>query len=226
MSEKGLCHQRLRVLSGKYRNYAYRCVHPRETRPTAQRVRSTVFNIVVHRFLKDMVGKESSVHLNGKRILDLFAGTGGYGLEALSRGADHVTFVDYSDTCVRAIHEALQAFGLTSSSQVIKCTLPQLGLLGQQPYDMIFIDPPYDKPLLLRKTLQALGESALVSEQTLIISEREYEKSSRKQGVDLSSPETYAPFNLLLSRRAQRAEILFMSKASSSLLPELQGDEV
>lgn len=117
-------------------------------RPTTDRVRENLFNIITS-------GKHGDP-ITGVRVLDLFAGTGALGLEALSRGAGHVTFVDDGVTARALLRENIGLCAAQGATKVFRRDATDLGPVTGAPFDLIFLDPPYGK---------ALGERALVSAQ-------------------------------------------------------------
>ena len=123
----------LRIISGSAGGL--RLAYPKEVkiRPTADRVREAVFNILAGR-------------ADDARVLDLFAGTGAYGLEALSRGARRCTFVEKHHACVAAIRDNLQKTHLAENAVVVSAdafAFVDRELPASEPFDLIFIDPPY-----------------------------------------------------------------------------------
>jgi 16S rRNA (guanine(966)-N(2))-methyltransferase RsmD len=124
----------LRVIGGSARGRLLKVPRGRYIRPTSDRVRESIFNIVGHSFIK------------GVKFLDLFAGTGAVGIEAISRGAEYVTFVESNTGHVKVIHENIGLCGFKISAEVIygDVILVIGRLLSHKPaYDVIFIDPPY-----------------------------------------------------------------------------------
>jgi 16S rRNA (guanine966-N2)-methyltransferase len=115
-------------------------------RPTSDRVRESLFNV-----LSSSYGD----HLQDARVLDLFAGTGALGLEALSRGAAEAVFVENGRTGLKLLRENIRALGAQAQAQVLARDASRLGPVAQ-PCDLIFLDPPYGK---------TLGERALTSAQ-------------------------------------------------------------
>lgn len=115
------------------------------TRPTTDRVRETIFNVLVHRFAHA---------LEDGRVLDLFAGSGAMGLEALSRGAAFALFVDTSGAARAAIRINAETTGMTGKTRVWRRDASRLGLAAGAPFSLVFADPPYG---------QELGETALVT---------------------------------------------------------------
>ncbi len=115
-------------------------------RPTTDRVRESLFNLIAS-------GKHGDP-ITGARVLDLFAGTGALGLEALSRGAAHATFVDDGKAAQALLRENLALCSLQSASQIIRRNASDLGPVRGAPFDLVFLDPPYG---------QGLGDRALAS---------------------------------------------------------------
>ena len=105
-------------------------------RPTPDRVRESLFSLLTHRGA-----------LDGARVLDLFAGTGALGLEALSRGADHVTFVENGRTGGRLIADNIRALDCAEDTRLLRMDATRLGPNAADPYTLVFLDPPYGKGL-------------------------------------------------------------------------------
>ena len=121
----------MRVIAGRYRGRRLQAPAGAATRPTSDRVREALFSVLGDR-------------VQGARVLDLFAGSGALGIEALSRGAAEVTFVDSAPAALRAVRANLDAFGATA--EVRRADARRF--LGGAPsaarqYDLVFLDPPY-----------------------------------------------------------------------------------
>jgi len=115
----------------------------RDLRPTADRVRESLFNVLLHGI--------DGVELKGATVIDAFAGTGALGLEALSRGAGHAVFIDSSPAAIRQIRENVAHLGLTRRATILKLdagTLPPPPLAANAPAGLAFLDPPYDQGLV------------------------------------------------------------------------------
>jgi 16S rRNA (guanine966-N2)-methyltransferase len=121
----------VRIIAGEWRGRGLQAPDGQGTRPTADRTRETLFSMLVSR-----LGS-----FDGLRVADLYAGSGALGLEALSRGAAHATFVETQAGALRAIRANLLALQAESRSEVI--TLSAAKLVHSQPFDVIFADPPY-----------------------------------------------------------------------------------
>lgn len=136
----------MRIISGRFRGKALLPPSDASIRPTADRTREAVFNILASRI---------GVHLDGVRVLDLFAGTGALGLEALSRGAAGIVFVDTGAEARGLIRDHIEAFGAGGVAKLLRRDATDLGPAGTLgPFDLVFLDPPYG---------QGLGERALAS---------------------------------------------------------------
>ena len=137
----------MRIAGGRLRGRQIKAPPGLATRPTLDRVRESLFNILEHGV--------ADFSLEGTRVLDLFAGTGALGLEALSRGAAYCLFVDDSADARGAIRENIEALGLTGATKVWRRDATRLGPAApMQPFQLAFADPPYG---------QGLGELAMAS---------------------------------------------------------------
>ena len=135
----------MRIVAGKFRGRAIAAPAHEGLRPTSDRVRESVFNILAH-------GIED-FELAGARVIDLFAGTGALGLEAMSRGAAYCLFVEDNADARALIRDNVEAFGLTGETRIFRRDASNLGPAGHlEPYGLAFLDPPYGK---------GLGEKAL-----------------------------------------------------------------
>ncbi len=128
----------LRIIGGKHRGRAIEAPEGQATRPTAARAREALFNILAHASW----GADGTSPLIDVRVLDAFAGTGALGLEALSRGAAHATFLDNDTSAIRLIGENVAKLGETAAAKVVRAdaTRPPP---GREPCDLVFLDPPY-----------------------------------------------------------------------------------
>lgn len=137
----------MRIIAGAFRGRALTSVGKGDAgahlRPTTDRVRESLFNVLAHQ-----------IDFDGLRVLDLFAGTGALGLEALSRGAAHVTFVDDGRVAQGLIRKNIDLTRSTGQTSLIRRDVTRLGDNPGAPYDLIFLDPPYGK---------ALGQKAIAA---------------------------------------------------------------
>ena len=157
----------MRVITGKYRGRPLRSLRGTDIRPTSDRLRETLFNVLT---------AGNPAVLEGTVWLDLFAGTGAVGIEALSRGARQVYFVENSAPGVNIIEQNLHSLGVTEGYKILSDDLLRIlwQLKRQHVHaDVVFLDPPYRLQYAYEETLTALAESSLVWAMTLVIAEHE-----------------------------------------------------
>ncbi|WP_428699774.1 16S rRNA (guanine(966)-N(2))-methyltransferase RsmD [Stappia sp.] len=136
----------MRIVAGRFRGTAIEAPRGASTRPTSDRLRENVFNVLAHTYPEA---------LDETRVLDLFAGSGALGLEALSRGARTCLFVEDASPARAAIRANVEALGLTGATKIFRRDATRLGPAGTiAPFDLVFTDPPYR---------QGLGEQALAA---------------------------------------------------------------
>jgi 16S rRNA (guanine966-N2)-methyltransferase len=155
----------MRVIAGKYRSRPLQSLHGINLRPTADRLRETLFSVLTGGTPEAL---EQSVWL------DLFAGSGGVGIEALSRGAAMVYFAESSPPAAELIRKNLRKLGIETGFQVVQqdAVRALLGIEKQKVLaDYIFLDPPYGLSAAYEATLAAVSESALLKAETLVIAE-------------------------------------------------------
>jgi 16S rRNA (guanine966-N2)-methyltransferase len=157
----------MRVVAGELRGRRLSAPAGRATRPTSDRVREALFS---------MLGT-----VEGARVLDLFAGSGALGIEALSRGAESAVFVDRQPGAVAAIRRNLSALGLEGAAVHRRDAVAFLDAAGET-YDLIFVDPPYDCALRLAGPLSRALMPVLSSD-ALIVSE-----SDKRTPLELELP--------------------------------------
>lgn len=148
----------MKIGSGIYKNRSVKVVSD-ISRPTTVRTRKVIFDILQYMVPSDF------------RFLDVFAGSGIMGMEALSRGASNVIFFDIEPKCIKLIEKNLKGMEkITGSYSVHKCNAltPPKG----SPIDVIFLDPPYDKPQLIHGALKKLYKYGWIDEETIIIVEK------------------------------------------------------
>ncbi len=149
----------MRVIAGQAKGHKLVTPSSDRVRPALDQVKEAIFNILFD--------------VNGLRVLDLFAGSGSIGIEALSRGATEAVFVEEWSKAVAAIKRNLKHTKLEESARVMGKTVERaIKILGGEgrPFDLIFVDPPYEKGLV-NPTLRALAASPLVAEGSRIIVE-------------------------------------------------------
>jgi len=157
----------MRVIAGKYRSRPLQSLRGMDTRPTSDRLRETLFNVLT-------AGNPAA--LDGSVWLDLFAGTGAVGIEALSRGAKEVYFVENSKPAAEVIRKNLQNLGITDQFKIVQEDLPRaFWRMERQKVaaDVVFIDPPYRMRDVYRDTLRTLADSSVIWAMSVVIAEHE-----------------------------------------------------
>ncbi|MBM4161741.1 MAG: 16S rRNA (guanine(966)-N(2))-methyltransferase RsmD [Ignavibacteria bacterium] len=153
----------MRIIAGLYRGRTLSSTRDRSVRPTTDRAKQTIFDILSHR-----------LDFNGIEVLDLFAGSGSLGLEALSRGAAHATFVDKARPSLRVLERNIAALGCQSQCTVYLADVFWFLKNTKRSVDLIFVDPPY-KLVNIGMLSTALYESAAVKDGTSVILEHSKE---------------------------------------------------
>lgn len=152
----------MRIIAGAFRSRQLKSLKRLALRPTSDMLRETLFNILAPR-------------VQGSRFLDLFAGTGAVGIEAISRGGAFVAFVENHSKTVRLIRENLASLDIAVGVQVIPTdaisAIAKLEKESVPPFDFIFLDPPYANQSEYKETLRAIDQSLLVHDSTLVIAE-------------------------------------------------------
>lgn len=153
----------MRVIAGSARRTPLKTLEGMNTRPTTDRIKETLFNMLQY-------------DLADCCFLDLFAGSGAIGIEALSRGAKTCVFVEQNPKAMECVRENLKATRLESQAAAMNCdALTALKRLeGKYKFDYIFMDPPYDN-LLEKQMLEYLADSKLIDKQSTIIIEASLE---------------------------------------------------
>ncbi len=132
----------MRIIAGKFRGRKIAAPEGLDVRPTSDRVRESLFNVLAH----NDFGPDGAALPLGVRVIDAFAGTGALGFEALSRGAQHVTFFENDATAHRALHANAATLGVTGEIAIVPSDAtrpgPSLGAAA-----LVFLDPPYDSGL-------------------------------------------------------------------------------
>jgi 16S rRNA (guanine966-N2)-methyltransferase len=190
----------MRIVAGLYRGRALTAPPGQATRPTSDRARQAVFNVLEH--------AAWSPGLHEARIMDLFAGSGALGLEALSRGAAFCLFVETDPAARGVIRDNIDAVGggdLMGRSRIHRRDATDLGVrpgADGPPFDFAFIDPPYGMGLG-EKALAELAAGGWLTPEALVVFER---------GADEADPQTPG-YDLLDARSYGAARVLFLRRA-------------
>ena len=170
----------MRVISGSARSLRLKTIEGNGTRPTTDRIKETLFNMINDR-------------MYDCRFIDLFSGSGGIGIEALSRGAREAVFVENNKKAVSCIKENLKFTKLIDRAQIIERNAENAvaGLSGR--FDVIFMDPPYDNEYE-KKMLELISKSDIADRDTLIIVEASLDTKMdylKEYGYDIVKEKTY-----------------------------------
>ena len=167
----------MRIIGGQHRGMTLAEVGKGDAaahlRPTPDRVRESLFNVLTGHGLP-----------HGARVLDLFAGTGALGLEALSRGAVHATFVDNGRVAQKLIKENLSKARRTPDATVLTCTADKLPATSA-PCDLVFLDPPYGKFLGGAAVLSAQAQGWLAQDALIVMEDNAPQPLAGFMQIDL-----------------------------------------
>jgi 16S rRNA (guanine966-N2)-methyltransferase len=184
----------MRVVGGRLRGRAIAAPTSQAIRPTADRLRETLFNILMHGY---------AGNLEGARVLDLFSGTGALGIEAISRGAAFVLFVDDGAEARALLRENVEALGLGGVTRIFRRDATKLGPVHPlEPFSLAFLDPPYGKGLAEQALVAARDGGWLMPAALVIVEE--------STAAKFAAPEGYAE----LERRPHgESELVFLRRA-------------
>lgn len=155
----------MRVVGGRFRGRALVTPADESIRPTPDRVREAVFNILAHGI--------PGFAMDGARVLDLFSGTGALGIEALSRGASYCLFVEDATEARALVRRNIEALGLTGVTKVFRRDATNLGpASSRESFQLAFLDPPYGKGLAERALASAAAGGWLAPDAIAVIEER------------------------------------------------------
>ena len=186
----------MRIIAGDFRGRALALVgkgdQAAHLRPTTDRVRESLFNIIGSGRFDDPI--------TDARVLDLFAGTGALGLEAMSRGADHLCCVEMGGKSFSILRKNIEICGVSARTQVKKMDATRLPRCDATPYSLIFLDPPYSKGLG-EKALLCAARQGWIAHNALVIWE---------EGSDISPPDG---FSILDQRKFGDTQATFLRYA-------------
>jgi 16S rRNA (guanine966-N2)-methyltransferase len=157
----------MRIVGGNLKGRTLKAPTGADVRPTSDRARESLFNVLLN--------GRNAIDLNGARVLDVFAGTGALGLEALSRGAAHAVFMDNNRPSIACIKDNAETFGVTGDISIIS---NDARMVGKPPpvlakgADVVFLDPPYHQDLVI-PSLERLFNQGWIDENCMIVAETE-----------------------------------------------------
>ena len=153
----------MRVVGGKLRSRPIAGPKSDAVRPTSDRLREALFNILTHSY---------GDPVTGARVLDLFAGTGALGIEAISRGADYALFVDEGVEARALLRDNVESLGLGGVTRIFRRDASRLGPAHPlDPFSLVFLDPPYGKGLAEKSLISARDGGWLMPEALLVVEE-------------------------------------------------------
>lgn len=179
----------MRVIAGRLKGRRLAPVTAAGVRPTPDRVREAVFSII-------------APYGPFERVLDLFAGTGALGIEAISRGAANAVFVDEDRGSLKVLKRNLDICSLGESSMVLPTdvlrAIKKLDRPGEPGFDLVFLDPPYADANAVPDTLGALAESGILNPGAVVVAETPARRGGEGQGA---APEDYGRLRVIDERR-------------------------
>src|SRR5499426_3562873 len=184
----------MRIVGGRLRGRTLASPRSQAIRPTADRLRESLFNILAHAY-GDAV--------TGARVLDLFAGTGALGLEAMSRGAAFALFVDDGAEARALIRENVATLGLAATARIFRRDATKLGDAHPlEPFSLAFLDPPYGKGLAEKSLASARAGGWLVPDALVIVEEATDAGFTPPDGFDEIERRDYDDTQLIFLRSA------------------------
>lgn len=185
----------MRIVAGRHRGARLATPKDRSTRPTSDRVREALFNVLEH--------GPAGFDIAGARVLDLFAGTGALGLEALSRGARFCLFIDCSAAARGLLRRNIEALQLTGASKVWRRDATGLGAAGKMaPFDLVFLDPPYGLGLGERALATVRDGAWIAADGIAVLEERDGIEITVPGGFETLDRRTYGDTQLMILRAA------------------------
>ena len=183
----------MRVVGGRLRGRNLAAPNTQAIRPTADRLRETLFNVLTHAYDNP---------LEGARVLDLFAGTGALGIEASSRGAAFVLFVDDGAEARALLRNNVESLSLGGVTRIFRRDATSLGPVHPlEPFSLAFLDPPYDKGLAELSLASARDGGWLVSGALVVVEESVAAKFSPPEGYEELERREYGESELVFLRR-------------------------
>jgi 16S rRNA (guanine966-N2)-methyltransferase len=184
----------MRVVGGRLRSRVLAAPKSDAVRPTADRLRETLFNILVHGY---------GDPVTDARVLDLFAGTGALGIEAISRGAAYALFVDEGVEARALLRDNVESLGLGGVTRIFRRDATQLGPAHPiEPFTLVFLDPPYGKELAEKALTAARDGSWLVADALAVVEESIAARFAAPGGFEELERRAYDDTEFVFLRRA------------------------
>lgn len=191
----------MRIIAGNFKGRTIKSVPGKETRPTSDKIKEAIFH-------------KLGPFFNGGNCLDLFAGSGSLGIEAISRGMEQVTFVEKSNQAYRVIQQNVKSLSIDEQADMLRMdafrALPLLKKQGKK-YDLILIDPPYEK-VSYPKVLETIQQEDLLTDNSQV-----YVETSSIE--DLDYDKTY--YTLTFERKySQTTSVIMLEKNNANIIKE------
>jgi len=184
----------MRIVGGRLRGRTLAAPKSQAIRPTADRLRESLFNILVHRYADPVTGA---------LVLDLFAGTGALGLEALSRGATFALFIDNAAEARALMRENVAALGVGGAGRIFRRDATRLGeARGLGPFSLVFLDPPYGRGLAEQALASALAGGWIAPNALVVVEEAMKAAFAAPEGFDALERRGFDDTELSILRRA------------------------
>jgi 16S rRNA (guanine966-N2)-methyltransferase len=185
----------MRIVGGQHRGRALAAPRTRDIRPTSDRLRESLFNILIH---------ARGDPITGARVLDLFAGTGALGIEAMSRGAAFALFVDEGAEARALLRENVEALGLGGVTKIFRRDATKLGAVHpNEPFSLVFLDPPYGRGLAGPALISARAGGWLTPDALVVVEEA--------ADAAFTAPEGFTDIE---RRRYDDTELVFLNVAA------------
>ena len=187
----------MRIVGGSHKGKKLFTPKSTETRPTTDRVREAMFNKIAHGIAKHF----DDFDIEGANVLDLFAGTGALGLEALSRGAKFAVFVEDAIEPRGLIRSNIEQLEFTGITKLFKRDATYLGPMKRfQPFNLIFLDPPYNKELGEKALNSAIEGGWFADEALIIVEESKSATITWPENIELLDEKTYGDTTLYYAK--------------------------
>jgi 16S rRNA (guanine966-N2)-methyltransferase len=188
----------MRVVGGRLRGRALSAPDSQAIRPTADRLRETLFNILTHAYADPV---------SGARVLDLFAGTGALGIEAASRGAEFVLFIDDSAKARALLRENVATLGLGGTTRIFRRDATKLGPAHPlEPFTLALLDPPYAQGLAEKALASARDGGWLTADALVVVEEAANAKFAAPAGFTEVERRRYDETELIFLRASAKAD--------------------
>jgi 16S rRNA (guanine966-N2)-methyltransferase len=183
----------MRIIGGRFKGKSLDAPKGLNTRPTTDRVREALFNVLTH--------GEPQIDFEDVRALDLFAGSGALGLEALSRGARYCLFIDEDAAARGTIRRNVEVLGLTGITKIWRRDATRLGPVGtMKRFDLVFCDPPYGKELGTRALKAAIDGGWLAANAIMVLEEQAGKVLHWPQGLIEIDRRRYSDTEIAIAR--------------------------